>query len=267
MFAKIEDERMMVAARPGTPEATGLFQIVNLEERNDPAKAQAVKDRVDKLYDRVRSRYPELFSKQAETIDLPPRIIVYLVSQLGHYDFLNSSVDVKGEAYETIVGKNLEGTRGEFFTPRNAVKMGIKLKIAGRPAGYYSEYKKLKKLSDKGVEFLGYVDDNEMAKLYASAKAFLALSEDEDFGITPVESMLAGTPVIAFRGGGYLESVVEGKTGIFFDESTVESLSKAIKQFNKLHIKPSDCITQAKKFSKERFKREMLQFVNSHVQT
>jgi len=127
VFAKIEDERMMIAGKPGTAEAEGLFQIVSLEERNDAAKAQTVKDRVDKLYDRVRSRYPELFSKQSETIDLPPRIVVYLVSQLGHYDFLNSSVDVKGEAYETIVGKNLEGTRGEFFTPRNAVKMGIKM--------------------------------------------------------------------------------------------------------------------------------------------
>jgi type I restriction enzyme M protein len=127
VFAKIEDERIMQIARPGTPDADGLFKIVSLEERNDASKAQAVKNRVDELYNRVRSRYPELFSKQSETIDLPPPIIVYLVSQLGHYDFLNSSVDVKGEAYEAIVGKNLEGTRGEFFTPRNAVKMGIKM--------------------------------------------------------------------------------------------------------------------------------------------
>ena len=127
MFAKIEDERLMRTAEPGTPEAEGLFKIVSLEERNDPAKAQAVKDRVDELYDRVRSRYPELFGFQADTIDLSPRIIVYVVAQLAHYDFLNSSVDVKGEAYEAIVGKNLEGTRGEFFTPRNAVKMGIRM--------------------------------------------------------------------------------------------------------------------------------------------
>lgn len=127
VFAKIEDERAMLAAEPDSEEAEGLFQIVNLEERNNPEKAEQVKKRVDALYNKVRVRYPELFGRQAEGIDLPPRIIVYLVSQLGHYDFLHSSVDVKGEAYETIVGKNLEGTRGEFFTPRNAVKMGIRM--------------------------------------------------------------------------------------------------------------------------------------------
>ena len=77
--------------------------------------------------------------------------------------------------------------------------------------------------------------------------------------------MLAGTPVIAFRGGGYVESVVEGKTGLFFDEPTVENLSEAIKKFEKMKFGPEDCITQAKKFSKERFKREMLQFVNEKV--
>lgn len=127
VFAKIEDERTMRDAAPGTAEADGFFRLVNLEERNDTAKAQAVKDRVEHLYNRVRERYPELFGTQVDKIDLAPRIIVYLVAQLGHYDFLNSSVDVKGEAYEAIVGKNLVGTRGEFFTPRNAVKMAIRM--------------------------------------------------------------------------------------------------------------------------------------------
>ncbi len=114
---------------------------------------------------------------------------------------------------------------------------------------------------------MGYVNDDEMARLYAGAKAFLALSEDEDFGITPVEAMAAGTPVIAFRGGGYLESVVENKTGVFFNESTIESLSGAIKKFEKIKFKPEDCMTQAKKFSKERFKKEMLEFVYKHART
>ncbi len=127
VFAKIEDERLMAAAPAGTPAADGLFRIVSLEERNDPDKAKEIAERVNKLYNRVRDRYPELFKQQADEIDLEPRIVTYLVSQLGHYDFLNSSVDVKGEAYEAIVGKNLQGTRGEFFTPRNAVKMAVRM--------------------------------------------------------------------------------------------------------------------------------------------
>lgn len=127
VFAKIEDERLMAAAPAGSPAADGLFRIVSLEERNDPGKAKEIAERVNKLYNRVRDRYPDLFKQQADEIDLEPRIVTYLVSQLGHYDFLNSSVDVKGEAYEAIVGKNLQGTRGEFFTPRNAVKMAVRM--------------------------------------------------------------------------------------------------------------------------------------------
>ena len=106
-----------------------------------------------------------------------------------------------------------------------------------------------------------------MAKLYAGAKAFLALSTDEDFGMTPVESMLAGTPVIAYRGGGYIESVVEGKTGLFFNEPTVESLSEAVRKFERMKFDPQDCIDQAKKFSKERFQTEIRRFVEERIHT
>lgn len=167
----------------------------------------------------------------------------------------------KGDYY--LIISRIVGGKGLDLAVKTAVKMGIKLKIAGRAAGYYLENKKLQRLADTNVEFLGYVDDLEMAKLYSGAKAFLALSTDEDFGITPVEAMMSGTPVIAFRGGGYLESVVERKTGVFFNEPTVDSLSKAIQQFNHLNIRPSDCISQSKKFSKERFKKEILTFVSN----
>src|SRR5207248_9918901 len=62
-----------------------------------------------------------------DTIDLTARIVTHVGGQLAEYDGLSSSVDVKGEAYEAIVGKNLQGTRGEFFTTRNAVKLGIRI--------------------------------------------------------------------------------------------------------------------------------------------
>lgn len=173
---------------------------------------------------------------------------------------------VQKENYYLVISR-IVGGKGLDLAVKTALKLGMNLKIAGAPAGYYTEHKSLQKLASGEVEFLGHVSDIEIAKLYAGAKAFLALSTDEDFGITPIESMLAGTPVIAFRGGGYLESVIENKTGVFFDESTVESLSQAIQHFNHLTIRPLDCINQAKKFSKERFKREMLQFVESHAQS
>ncbi len=77
--------------------------------------------------------------------------------------------------------------------------------------------------------------------------------------------MAVGTPVITLRSGGVVESIVEGKTGLFFDEPTVESLIKTIKKFEKSKIKSEDCIKQAKKFSKERFKREIKQFINKYA--
>lgn len=109
----------------------------------------------------------------------------------------------------------------------------------------------------------GSVSDEELTKLYSRAKAFLALSKDEDFGITPVEAMACGTPVIAFNGGGYKETVIDGKTGVLFDDYSVDGLWQAMKRLDKLKIKPQDCLAQAKKFSKERFKREIWNFLRN----
>lgn len=127
VFAKIQDERNLQKGLATGIEVDRKFLIASLEERNDDAKAEQVKARLDSLYHQVRAQYPELFGAAIDTIDLPAPIVAYVVAQLAEYDFLNSSVDVKGEAYEAIVGKNLQGTRGEFFTPRNAVKMGIRM--------------------------------------------------------------------------------------------------------------------------------------------
>jgi glycosyltransferase involved in cell wall biosynthesis len=172
---------------------------------------------------------------------------------------------VQKEDYYLIISR-IVGGKGIDLAVRTATKLGINLKIAGSPAGYSTEYKKLQKLSKGKVEFLGHVTDLEIAELYTRAKAFLVLSTDEDFGMTPVEAMMAGTPVIAYRGGGYLESVVENKTGVFFDQPTETSLSLAIKKFEKMRFSSKDCINQANKFSKERFKKEMLEFVNTHAE-
>jgi len=77
--------------------------------------------------------------------------------------------------------------------------------------------------------------------------------------------MSFGTPVIAYKGGGYLESVLEGKTGLFFDKLTVESLSSAVRKFEKVKFNSADCVNESKKFSKERFIKEMVKFINKHA--
>lgn len=119
------------------------------------------------------------------------------------------------------------------------------------------------KSSKKNIEFLGEVSDDEKYQLIKDAKAYVFASEDEDFGITPVEAMSLGIPVIAYKSGGVLETVIEGKTGLFFDALSVKSLKSAIERFNELHFDAGTIIKYAGKFSKDRFKREIKDFINS----
>lgn len=170
---------------------------------------------------------------------------------------------VKREDYYFVVAR-IVGGKGLSLAVEAAAQLGTKLKIAGVPAGYYSEYKALSEKAKGNVEFLGYVTDKELVKLYAGAKAFFALSEDEDFGITPVEAMLCGTPVIAYYGGGYKETVIDGKTGIFFKKYSTEGLVEAIKKFEHTKISSNDCVKQARKFSKSEFDNRILSLLQKY---
>jgi len=120
------------------------------------------------------------------------------------------------------------------------------------------------KSSKPNIEFVGEVTDSEKFELMRNAKAFVFASEDEDFGITPVEAQAFGTPVIAYKSGGVLESVIEGKTGIFFDKLSVDSLKNAILRASSIRFDSSSISKHAQKFSKERFKREIREFILRH---
>mgnify|MGYP001596238588 FL=1 len=150
----------------------------------------------------------------------------------------------------------LVGGKGIEMAVAAAKKYGFKLKIAGEFAGW-------KKL--QGVETLGRVTEEEKARLMAGAKGFLALAQDEDFGITLVEAQMCGTPVIAFNGGGYRESVVDGKTGVLFDEYSVEGLIGAIREFGEIRWDREVISKHARKFSKENFKKQMLKLVEKYA--
>jgi len=144
-------------------------------------------------------------------------------------------------------------------------KLRLPLKVFGRAFAGYGE--ELKQMAGSTVEFLGEVTDREKAKLLAGCRAYIFPAEEEDFGISPVEALAFGKPVIALRQGGVLESVIEGKTGEFFDKPTTESLVEVLKNFKPGKYKPEDCRLQAEKFSKERFKKEIKDFVQKHAGT
>jgi len=154
-----------------------------------------------------------------------------------------------------LTGGRLARAKHVDIIVRACSELGVPLKVFGQSFAGYGE--ELRALAGETVSFVGEVSDADKRELMEGAKAFLFASEDEDFGIVPVEAMAAGTPVIAHRSGGVKETIVEGKTGVFFEKLSVGSLKEGIKRFEKLKIKPEDCRKQAEKFSKERFEREI----------
>jgi glycosyltransferase involved in cell wall biosynthesis len=110
------------------------------------------------------------------------------------------------------------------------------------------------------TELLGFVEDEPLAEIVAGARALLFPGE-EDFGMVPVEVQAAGVPVIAYGRGGAADSVVDGETGILYDESSVESLCAAIERFEATSFDEDELRRRAAAFSPERFRREISEFL------
>ena len=130
--------------------------------------------------------------------------------------------------------------------------LGVPLTIAGQG----QEEARLKAMAGPTVKFLGYVPTNDLPALYASAEAVL-FAAHEDAGIVPLEAEAMGTPVIAYGKGGVLDSVVEGKTGMFFLKQTTESLVEAIQKFQKMSFDHEAIREHAKQFSAEKFRERV----------
>lgn len=120
---------------------------------------------------------------------------------------------------------------------------------------------RLEKLAGPTVQFIGYVPESDLPGLMARCRAFI-FPGLEDFGITPVQAQAAGRPVIAYRGGGALDTVVPGVTGEFFDEPTVDSLVAALHKFDAAHYWPAAIRNHALQFDREVFRRKLSAFVN-----
>jgi len=115
----------------------------------------------------------------------------------------------------------------------------------------YARY--IKKIKPENVEIKSWIDFKELVELYAGCKGFITTALDEDFGMTPLEAMASGKPVIASNEGGYKETVLDGKTGILIDEIDSEKIIEAVRKIN-LELEDNaekyrgECIKQAKKF-------------------
>ena len=132
-------------------------------------------------------------------------------------------------------------------------RLGLPLWISGEGRDRAT----LEAAAGPNVRFLGRVPDEELPAMMARCKAFIFPGR-EDFGITPLEAQAAGRPVIAYGAGGALDTVVEGETGVFFQETTPAALAEAVLAFDADAVDPLACRANAERFSPARFRQELL---------
>lgn len=194
----------------------------------------------------VRRRIKKYYNQEAEVIHPP----------VATDKFASTSKAAAGNYY-LMVGRFLPYKKFDIAIEAFN-KLGYHLKIIG----VGPDEKRLRKMARPNVEFLGWLQPEErsLREYYQNAKA-LIFPQEEDFGLTPVEAMSAGRPVIAYRGGGALETVKNRETGLFFEEQTPDSLSKAILEFEKMNFSPPKIAAWARRFDKEIFKQKIREFV------
>ena len=140
-------------------------------------------------------------------------------------------------------------------------RLGIRLKIVGSGG---RDLPALRARASHNVEFVGRVSDAELKQLYAGCRG-LVFPGEEDFGIAPLEANASGRPVIAYAGGGALDTVVDGRTGILFEHQDVESLSGAVRRAENTAWDPDALRAHARKFDSQVFRDQMRQFVRESV--
>lgn len=145
-----------------------------------------------------------------------------------------------------------------------AIKACNKLNLPLKIVGIGSQKRYLKLISKKNVEFLGFVSDNELSNLYKNCRA-LIFPGIEDFGTVMVEAQSFGKSVIAYRAGGALEIVREGKTGEFFNSQTADSLANILEKWDDKRYNSESCIRNSERFSFKNFKKEFIGFLENNL--
>ncbi|OFW56847.1 MAG: hypothetical protein A2V52_00715 [Actinobacteria bacterium RBG_19FT_COMBO_54_7] len=203
-------------------------------------------DRVDRfvaISEHVARRIRKYYRRESDVI-FPPVTTSWIKKS-----------DIPGD-YFLLVGRIIPYKRADIVVEAFN-QLGLSLKVAGTGPDLES----LRKASASNIEFLGRVPDSQLRELYEGCKA-LIFPQEEDFGIVPLEAMAAGKPVIAYRAGGALETIIEGETGVFFNHQNVESLLQAVRGFDAARFKPDECRAQALRFDVEVFKQKFEAFVD-----
>lgn len=207
-------------------------------------------DRVDFFIansETVRRRIKKYYTHDSDVIHPPVEIEKFSISNAPKEYYLIGGRLVSYKRYDLAI---------DAFT-----KLGLPLKVFG--SGPIE--KDLQKRAGVNIKFFGRVSDLERTHLFENAIAFLH-PQEEDFGITAVESMAAGRPVIAYRKGGALETVIDGVTGILFNDQHWEDIADTVINFDHTKFNPEIIREHAKKFAIARFRQEISEFVEKKWQ-
>ena len=177
--------------------------------------------------------------------------------------FVNSHKFSKPKDEFYLWAGRIVGGKGLPMIMEAANRLGVKLKIVGEQIGFMWEQQEMDKQRSTNIEFLGRVSDEKLWELYATCEAFVVAEKDVDFGIVQIEAMAAGAPVVAHKSGGYIETVLKGKTGTFYEDYNAAGVADAIGRIEKLKIKREDCQKQAEKFSKKNFVKKISDLINA----
>jgi len=175
-------------------------------------------------------------------------------------DINRFKINLKKEKYFLMVGRLMAYKRFDI-----AIQAFNELKLPLKIIGRGPEMKRLKKMAGSNIEFLGRVDDRELSEYYAKCQAFI-FPQEEDFGLSAIEAMASGTPIISFRGGDIQEHVEEGKTGLFFDNQTPGDIIAAVNKFKSFDYDPQYIRNNVLKFDKSVFKAKIKEYIEKEFE-
>jgi glycosyltransferase involved in cell wall biosynthesis len=199
-------------------------------------KASARVDRFVAISRHVKARIQQYYGREATVVYPPVATQFFTPDERGGHD-----------GYDLVVSALVPYKRVDLAVQAYS-RTGFPLKIAG----VGTELAALQKIAAQNVEFLGRVPDEGIRELYRRCR-FLAFPGEEDFGIVPLEAQACGKPVLAFGKGGLLETVVDGKTGVFFGEQTPEALADAAVRAEGIAWDAAAIRAHAEQFSEQRF--------------
>jgi len=200
----------------------------------------------------------EKYYRRESTVMYPP---VSLREQAHLRNVADRSASLNDKNYFLVVSR-LSPYKKVDMAVEAFNKLGLPLVIIG--TGKQEKY--LRKIAKENIEILGWQKEEIVEEYYKNALGFIFPCED-DFGIAPVEAMLHGLPVIAYRKGGALEAVKEGETGEFFDAQTPEVLADGVRRFmiNKDKYNRDVVKAHAANFSRSRFEKEFREYIESII--